>query len=227
MKIKIIGIGGIGCCLLTSLARFANFKLSNTTITLIDGDDFEVKNKERQVFHRLGNKAEVNVEMLQSQFKRIIFNAIPEYLTQKNIVDYVLEDEIIFMGVDNHATRKLISDHCRTLNNIVLFSGGNELTDGNLQIFIRKEGENITLPIDNEFHPEIQYPKDKNPGELGCDELIESVPQLLFTNNMVASIMMNAFFAYLEEKLNYDEVYFDIITNMVRAISRTSETRSD
>jgi len=45
-------------------------------------------------------------------------------------------------------------------------------------------------------------------------------PQLLFANLMVASLMLNAFYALREGRLNYSEVYLDIVQNVSRAVSR-------
>lgn len=225
MNIKIIGIGGVGGILLPILAKYLNYyqKESSITMTAIDGDAYEDENKTRQFFHRIGNKAEVSIERIKSQFPDLICEFKAEYITTDNIEYLIEERDILFLAVDNHKTRLLVSDFCENyLDDAVLISGGNEYIDGNMQIYIRKEGENITLPIANSFHPEIQNPKDKSPDELGCEEIIESEPQLIFTNNFIAAIMLNAFYAHLQCELKYDEVYADIITNNCRSVARST-----
>jgi len=72
----------------------------------------------------------------------------------------------------------------------------------------------------NDFHPEIQNPQDKNPDDMSCEELAVSEPQLLITNNAIATCMLNAFYAYLRGKVSYDEVYVDILTNNTRQVYR-------
>ena len=52
------------------------------------------------------------------------------------------------------------------------------------------------------------------------DLLAAGVPQLLFTNLMVASLMLNAFYALRQGQMNYSEVYLDILANVSRAVSR-------
>lgn len=220
MRVKIIGVGGIGCALLPILARFLNFKEGGARITLIDGDSFEPKNQERQSFNKLGNKAEVTVERLEKEFERIRFRAEPYYISEETVSLFIQQGDIVFLCVDNHATRKIVSDYCERLSDVILISGGNEYTDGNIQILFRRNNRNITLPLANSFHPEIENPKDLTP-EDGCDELMESKPQLLITNNAIAAMMLNAFYAYLTEKLDYDEVYVDILTNNTRSVKRT------
>ena len=67
-KIKIIGMGGIGTCLFPEFYRYLEFLEDDFEITLIDGDIYEEKNKERQFFSRLGPKAEVSAEMYTPEF---------------------------------------------------------------------------------------------------------------------------------------------------------------
>jgi molybdopterin/thiamine biosynthesis adenylyltransferase len=222
-KIKIIGAGGIGSILLPTLARFLDFSDEETVvITIIDGDSYEGKNRARQLFTRLGNKAEVTVEKLAADFPGLTFKAQPEYLTDKSALYLLSDGDIIFSCVDNHKTRKLISDFCvEELDNVVIFSGGNDYTDGNIQVFIRENGKNVTLPLANEYHPEIINPADRRPDEIGCGELIESAPQLIFANNAIATLMLNAFFTHFYGGgCKYNEVYVDILTNNTRALTR-------
>jgi molybdopterin/thiamine biosynthesis adenylyltransferase len=221
-KIKVIGAGGIGSILLPTLCRFLDTSGEDAVISIIDGDSYELKNRTRQLFSELGNKAEVSVKKLSSEFKNLEFHAKPEYLTDKSAL-YLLEDgDIIMSCVDNHKTRKLLSDFCaEELDEVVLISGGNAFTDGNIQIFIKQNGLNLCLPIANEYHQEIMHPADKSPNELGCGELIATVPQLIFANNAVATLMLNAFYTqFYADGCKYNEVYTDIITNNSRSLTR-------
>lgn len=220
MQIKVVGIGGIGGSLLPTLSRYLSFGSSGVEITLIDGGRYVEKNRDRQVFDRVGNKAEVTATRLARDSPQVYFRSQSEYLTDSNIVSLIREGDIVFLCVDNHATRKLVSDHCEDLSNVVVISGGNDYTDGSVQIFIRRDAENITLPLANHYHPEIEKPQDENPGDVGCDELAESEPQLLITNNAVAACMLNVFYAYLQGEVNFDEVYLDIVTGNTRSVSR-------
>jgi len=34
------------------------------------------------------------------------------------------KEDLVLLAVDNHATRKLVSDHCARLDNVCLISGG-------------------------------------------------------------------------------------------------------
>ena len=213
MNIKIIGLGGIGSYLVSILSRYINHAdYEKVSILLIDGDSYEVKNQNRQDFTAMGNKADVKAEELIKIFPAINIEPWDKYITIENISDIISEDDIIFMCVDNHKTRKLVSDYTVKLKNVVLISGGNDYTDGNVQIFIRKGGNNLTPPI-TDYHHEIQNPDDKSPDEMSCEELaLSGTPQLLFTNLSVVALMCQAFYNLVEaeEDLTRSEIYFDM-----------------
>jgi molybdopterin/thiamine biosynthesis adenylyltransferase len=224
-NIKIIGIGGIGTALLPFLCRYLNYNGPKALgrgvrLTLVDGDNFEGKNAERQDFAVMGNKARVKAEELARVFPQLSLRAVAKYITPPNAAEIIEEGDIIFLCVDNHATRKLVSEYCQKLKDVLLISGGNDLVDGNVQIYWRGGGKDLTQPL-TRFHPEIATPKDKSPHELSCEELMaQAAPQLLFTNLAIASAMLNAFYGYLEGKLNYSEVYIDILEGKNNPVKR-------
>lgn len=226
MNIKIIGLGGIGSILSDQICRFANYSIRNfkTNIILIDGDDYEHKNYERQTFNLTGSKAFVKQQELSRKFEDLSINAIPDYITEENISNIILNEDLLLMGVDNHKTRKIVSDHCKTLENIILISGGNNYTDGNVQIYYRKEGKDLTPDLCS-YHPEINQPGDKLPTEMSCEELSKSEPQLLFTNLTAATLMCQAFYnVVIRDEIKYCETYFDIINMKVDSKIRKIKT---
>jgi molybdopterin/thiamine biosynthesis adenylyltransferase len=211
LEIKVIGIGGIGCSLLPFVARYLQAGGQPARLTLVDGDAFEARNADRQAFSEVGNKAKVKALELARQFEALSVRALPEFVTPENVGRIVRSGDVVFLGVDNHATRRLVSDHCRLLADVALISGGNEFTDGNVQVYLRQGGRDITLPL-TRLHPEIADPQDRSPHEMSCEELMrEAAPQLLFTNLAVASAMLNAFYAWRSGSLRYGEVYLDIL----------------
>ena len=214
LNINIIGLGGIGSILSDSISRFLNYKstLSIYKVTLVDGDSYETKNHERQTFEVEGsNKAETKKEELKGRYRNIIFSSIPKFVTKENISQIIKEESINLLCVDNHKTRKVVSDYCSELKDITLISGGNEITEGNIQIFVKNGGEKVT-PSLTDYHPEIDNPQDKSPEEKSCQELQQSEPQLYFTNLMVSCYMCCALYNTMNENHQYSEVYFDITT---------------
>ncbi|MCK9375667.1 MAG: ThiF family adenylyltransferase [Syntrophobacterales bacterium] len=220
LEIKAIGIGGIGCALLPFLCRFLQYANEPARLTLIDGDRFERSNAARQAFSRLGNKAEVKALELAQEFEALAFRSAPEYVTEDNAARLILPGDLVFLMVDNHASRGLVSRHAANLADLTLISGGNDYEDGNVQIYVRKQGQDLT-PALTRYHPEIAAPQDQNPATMSCEELMAAgAPQLLFTNLMVASLMLNAFYALRQGQMNYSEVYLDILQNVSRAVAR-------
>ncbi len=220
LEIKAIGIGGIGCALLPFLCRFLQYSGQSARLTLIDGDSFERANAARQAFERLGNKAEVKARELAQEFAALSLRAVPEYVTAANIGHLVGAGDLVFLMVDNHATRHLMDRHAAALPDLTLISGGNDFEDGNVQVYLRRQGRDLT-PRLARYHPEIARPRDRHPAELSCEELMAAgVPQLLFTNLMVASLMLNAFYVLSRELPGYCEVYLDIRQNLSRPVNR-------
>ena len=174
----------------------------------------------REAFSRMGNKAEVKAVELAQEYEMLSIRAVPDYVTEENVGRLIGAGEVVFLMVDNHASRKLVSAHATTLAETTLISGGNDYEDGNVQIYVRQEGRDLT-PSLTRYHPEIAHPQDQNPANMSCEDLMAAgVPQLLFANLMVASVMLNAFYAIRQGRLDYSEVYLDIVQNASRAVSR-------
>lgn len=221
MRVKVVGLGGIGTHLIIPLCRYlSGFNDVDTNVTLIDGDEFEAKNGDRQDFSVFGNKAVVTAKRVKDSFPTLIVDVKAHYVTEENIFLFIKEGDVVLSCVDNHATRKLLSDYCQRLGNIVLISGGNEYSDGNIQVYVREDNKAVTPPI-TKLHPEIDNPRDRNPAELSCEELARSgMPQLIFTNFIVAGWMLSAFWLVTNGRLKYSEQYFDLATGMTRVVMR-------
>lgn len=219
MRVVIIGLGGIGSNLAEPLCRILAYKYSDASVILIDGKAYRDHNLERQKAVAFANKAEVSQSWLSKLFTNLTIEPKPTFIDEDNIFGYIFNDDIVFLCCDNHATRKLVSDYAETLDNIFLISGGNDFYDGNVQIYCRKNGKDLTRPL-TWRHPEIDNPKDKNPSELSCEELAQKgEPQLLAVNMTAATLMLNIFTLHLLKNiLPYNEIYFDIATGNVRPV---------
>jgi hypothetical protein len=219
-RLKVIGLGGIGCVVLQYLTVFLKSLDRPLRLVLIDGDRFEAANTRRMVFQQVGNKAEVKAAEAAAWLGpcEVAVVAVPQFVTVDNVAQLIRAGDHVFLCVDNHPTRKLVSDHCATLADVALFSGGNEGVEpprergtyGNVQVHVRQGGRDLTAPL-TRYHPEIARPKGKMPTDPNCAELALSTPQILFTNLAVASAMLSAFFAYSCGQLGYQEVKLDIL----------------
>lgn len=216
-KVKVIGAGGIGSYLIEPLARYLSYCEDAVEITVIDGDKYEERNRERQRFSEFGNKARETVSQYKEDFPKVHFRAREEFITEDNVVSLIREGDTVMMCVDNHATRKLVSDRCAELKEVTLISGGNDLTDGNVICYIRNNGKDVTRsPTD--IDKKIANPNDVNPGDItdaersGCQQQTEQHPQLLFTNLAIASTMLNVYRKCEQDKVEFHQVFVDIDT---------------
>ena len=201
----LVGAGGIGTWLAAGLVRLLEWKFPNSALIIVDGDTYEEKNKERQDFTKLGNKAVVKATELVPQFPKTTIIPVAKWVVDDNFSgvadeespkikasDLIRENDVIFAVVDNFAARKILFDAAAKLNNVDVFTGGNDdALFGSIYHYQKRDGVEITAhPA--EFHPEYHNPPDKNPGELSCQQRseIEGGTQLLATNMAVASFIL-------------------------------------
>jgi hypothetical protein len=227
--VKIIGLGGVGGIAARFGAVFLESLGVDLRLVLVDGDSFEPANAGRMVFGQCGNKAAVlREELLQGRGdSRLAILAVEEFVGRENLPRVIREKDVVLLAVDNHATRKLVGEHCARLNEVCLISGGNDGVEtlpggirlrgtyGNCQIYLRRGGADWTPPLER-LHPEIASPQDRLPEERHCTELAASVPQILFANLMAASCMLNALWLQLCGRLAYHEICFDIADGLMR-----------
>ncbi len=220
MRVLFVGLGGVGSRLAPLIAQYLAYQEGSYNLVLVDGDNFEPSNGNRQVFTELGNKAEVVASQIRQSHPNLTIETKTKFITDDNVFVYLREGDFVFCCVDNHASRRTLSKHCATLQNVVLLSGGNDYDDGNIQVFIRRHGENVTPPL-TYLHSEIEDPKDKNPAELSCEERAATgSPQLVFANFTVTALLANAFYVVTKGDITYSEVYFDLKTGAQRPILR-------
>ncbi len=228
----LVGLGGIGGLVLRLLVPFLHSLGSRATVIAIDGDTFEERNRARMIFTRPGPKAVVLAEEMCTLYPdRVTILPVPRYLTPRSATALICEGDVVFCQPDNHATRRIVERRCARLRDVVLFSGGNDGVEngktgtyGNVQVYIRANGRNVTNPP-SRFHPEIAHPADRLPAAQGCAALMASAPQLLFTNAAVAAAMLGAFYAWRQGALAYEEAYLDILTGRMVPVQRATEGR--
>lgn len=213
----IVGVGGVGIPLAKMVVRQLTFEAPGSGLILVDGDSYEEKNKTRQEFQILGNKAQVLAEELAPQFIETTVIGLPKWIIESSeeansydpgseesvdgsavagkiaAIDLLDENDIVFAVVDNFAARKIIFDAAAKKDNIDVFTGGND--EGYFGSYIhyqRRNGVDITPnPASHERFEEFSNPADRNPGEMSCQERaeVEGGTQIMSTNNLVASVL--------------------------------------
>jgi len=221
-RVVLIGCGGIGSQLAGPLVRYLSSRPEpRPLLVLVDGDAFEAGNLTRQAcaVGDLGtNKAEALARVARSA--GLAVQVIAEFVTGANVGHVVREGDLVLLAVDNHPTRALVDRHVATLSDATLISGGNDETDGNVQLVRRRDGWSVDAHL-TEIHPEIgEADRDGAPGVDGCLALVAEQPQLLATNLMVASAMLSCLWQLLETgSVPYSEVYLDTVQCAMRSRS--------
>jgi hypothetical protein len=236
--VKLVGLGGVGGIVARYLAVFLRSLEQQVDLWLIDGDRFEPSNGQRMLFSALASKAAVLAHDLGQALGAealVQLHAIEAFLDPGNIAELLHDHDLVLLCVDNHFTRKIVSDYCaQILDDVVLISGGNDGvgadstgrtlrgTYGNVQAFVRRGGRDLTPALDR-FHPEIRRPLDAMPHDraAGCAAQQQSAPQLLFTNLTTAAAMLNTFWLAVGGAgggLSYGELCFDIAEGLMRPL---------
>ena len=156
-KVLVIGMGGLGCPLLSYLASSG---IRN--IGIVDHDKIELGNLNRQILFDtsdLGkykvNQAKVKIEKIYDQIKIKTFKI---KISKKNIKSILKKYDIICDGTDNFDTRLLINDFCKK-NKKILISAAISKFDGHLFKFNFKK----KIPCFRCFMPQQPFQ------EMNCD----------------------------------------------------------
>ncbi len=199
----VVGSGGIASYLWSPLGRLLS-TLGPKNMILVDGDTFEKKNMERQdmrIPDEKEFKADVLTRRVQESFPELNVASIPKFITEFHSVQpntitvdkAILEGDLVFSCVDNHATRLLLSKRMQRFRNGILVSCGNEKVTGNVYRYIRINGIDITRPVER-VHAEIAsnaayLHQHMNPGNLSCEERARRPggEQTLACNQMAAA----------------------------------------
>ncbi len=114
-KVLLVGVGGLGSPIATYLTGAGIGKLG-----IIDDDVVSVSNLHRQVLYsepEVGlSKAERAKQRLQALNHEVEIVAYNERLTKENAQDIISQYDLVVDGMDNFATRFIVSDACEALH---------------------------------------------------------------------------------------------------------------
>lgn len=222
----LIGAGGTGSHFigpaLAYLETYHRERDEQWQFVVVDGDNFEAKNLERQMFSPgliATNKAEAMVQMY-NRYPNLI--AVPRFIGKVDLEAMMQDGDIVFIGADNHSIRRLVQDRALELDNSTVINAGNEMIDGTVQLFIRREGKNETPPI-TFLHPEIVYVGEEDRAPMSCQQ-VAALPgggQLILANQAAALHMIEALYRFHHMpslELNWTEISFDLAAGTVHHI---------
>lgn len=225
--IIIVGLGGIGSWLVEPLMRYCIHETRRQySYIFIDGDHYSNSNQSRQCVHpKLTgmNKASAAALKMRQYFPNADIKEIPEFINEDNVTEILntRSNLWIFNCCDNNYCRKILAEAIVKVDrpSAFLFTGGNELTDGNSHVQSIPYGRSSNKSV-IESHPEIaEAQKTEDRGVMSCQQLINmpASNQIVVTNFWCAAIMLQQFYLCMKSK-PIQETFFDINTSAINAI---------
>ena len=221
----LIGAGGTGSHFIgPALAYLDTYHREHSTewqFVVIDGDAFESKNLERQLFDP-GMVASNKAEAMAQMYNRYPIIAVPRFIGAEDLQTMMDEDDIVFIGADNHSIRALVQERALQLQNSTVINAGNEMHDGTVQIFVRRNGNNETPPI-TFLHPEIVFVGSEDRSAMTCQQAaaLPGGGQLILANQHAASWMLAGLYRLHytpNQPLTWTELNFDLLAGTVHHI---------
>ena len=136
-KVLIIGLGGLGCPLLTYLASSGVGKIG-----IVDHDKIEISNLNRQTLFNINDIGKYKVHraknVINKMNNKIRIKMFKKKLNKVNAGSIIEDFDIICDGTDNFETRYIINDECKRKKK-TLISAAISKYDGHLYKFNFRE----------------------------------------------------------------------------------------
>ena len=189
-NVLIIGLGGLGCPLLTYLVSSGVGKIG-----IVDFDKVEISNLNRQTLFNPSDVGKFKVDQAKKAInkinKKIKIISFKKKITFKNIKKILSSFDIICDGTDNYNSRYLINDYC-VKNKKILISSAISKFDGQLMKFdFKKKGPCyrcfMPSPPDNENNCQTEGIFSPVAGIMGTLQANEVLKCILNTKNDLAN----------------------------------------
>jgi adenylyltransferase/sulfurtransferase len=188
-RVFIVGAGGLG-----SSAGYYLAAAGVGTLGIIDNDQVELSNLQRQIAHCTRTIGVPKVESAKLTFESLNpdVHIIPvkERLTKQNILKFIKDYDIIVDCSDNYATRFLVNDAC-VMNRKPLVTGAIFKFEGQLTVVIPHEGPCYRCLFEEPPPPDIlPLPQDAGllgviPGVIGTLQAAEVLKLIIGTGEIL------------------------------------------
>ena len=207
-KVLIIGMGGLGCPLITYLASSG---VNN--IGIVDHDKVELSNLNRQILFSNADLGKFKVTQARSKIKKINkkikIKTFKVKISSKNIKSIIKKYDIICDGTDNFKARYLINDYCKQ-DKKILISAAISKFDGHVFKFDFKK----KTPCYRCFMPE--QPNDQNNCETeGIFSPVAGIVGALQANEVLKTLLR------LKGDLNNNILIYNSIKMSLRKVKIT------
>lgn len=219
-----IGAGGTGTHLIGSVLAYLDGYHRNRgeewQYVIIDGDAFDAGNLSRQLFDAsmvTNNKADSMARM----YNRYPVLSVPRFVGRNDLAEMVAEGDTVLICADNHSIRALVQERAEQMQDVVVINAGNEMHDGNVQLWVREGGENKTPKL-TYGHPEIVFESADDRAAMSCQQAaaLPGGGQLILANQQAASWMLAALWRYHEGlwKTGWTELTYDLMAGTVHHV---------
>jgi molybdopterin/thiamine biosynthesis adenylyltransferase len=137
-RVFMVGAGGLG-----SPVGYYLSAAGVGTIGIVDDDEVDLSNLQRQIAHSTRTIGNPKVESAKNTFESLNPDVhiipIKQRLSKQNILDLIKDYDIVADCSDNYATRFLVNDAC-VMTNKPLVTGAIFKFEGQLTVVIPKEG---------------------------------------------------------------------------------------
>lgn len=194
-NIIVIGAGGTGGNLLPMLAKLIKGR-EDVSITIVDGDDVELKNLERQPFlsSDIGlNKAQVLSDKLNMAFD-LNTSYVPVFINELSQLESIAINKIntlniIIGAVDNHNCRIVLEKFFNKQRNVVYIDSANEDYFGDVIMGV-KFNNTVFHKTRGMYRPMEVFSGTKRVKNTSCLIKVNENPQHLPANMMAATIVL-------------------------------------
>ena len=205
-KVLIIGLGGLGCPLVTYLAGSGVGKIG-----LVDHDKVEISNLSRQTIFNSSDIGKLKVDLVKKMIdkmnREIKVITFKEKVQSNNLEQILNNFNIICDGTDNFKTRYLINDYCVKKKKILISSAISKF-DGHLMKFdFSKKG-----PCFRCFMPDIPDLENNCQSE-GIFSPVAGIMGTLQANEVLKTILNQ------KEDLNGQLIIFDSLKTKLKKVA--------
>lgn len=170
-KVLFVGAGGLSSSALLYLTASGIGEIG-----IIDHDEIEISNLQRQIIYKINNikenKAKAAKDNLQYLNPLVNIIAYNDALTEKNAYNIIANYDIVIDGTDNFISRYIISKCCYSLHKIHIY-GAIEKFIGQISVFNYQNGPNYY----------DLYNESSNKRALACSErgVLNTLPAIIGT----------------------------------------------
>ncbi len=186
-KILVIGVGGLGCPLLTALTTAGIGNLG-----LVDFDKVSLSNLHRQFLFSekdIGKyKVEVAKERLSGLNSEVLFKTFLEPISINNVFDIIAEYDVVVDCTDNFPTRYLVNDVCFLLKKPLVYAAIYQ-NEGQLSVFNYFVKGEMTTNLRDIFPQQPKQEDFANCNEAGVLGILTSIMGNFQANEVIKLII--------------------------------------